>query len=71
MAQILMARLGILSGTRMLWLLIPGDLTTAVPSITANNFRGNLIIANSSIENSYVNLAGSTPANVLMLADSF
>jgi hypothetical protein len=48
-----------------------GTLTSAVPSITANNFKGNLIIANSSIENSYVNLGGSAPANVLLLADSF
>jgi hypothetical protein len=43
----------------------------AVGPITANNFTGNLTITNSYIQNSYVNLAGSTPANVLLLANSF
>jgi hypothetical protein len=48
-----------------------GPLTSALPSLTANNFAGNLTITNSGIDNSYVNLAGSTPANVLLLADIF
>ena len=43
----------------------------AVGPITANNFTGNLTITNSYIQNSYVNLAGSTPANVLLLANCF
>jgi hypothetical protein len=41
----------------------------SIPSFTANNFTGNLTISNSGIQNGYVNLAGSTPANVLLLAD--
>jgi hypothetical protein len=48
-----------------------GSLTSALASLTANNFTGNLTITNSGTQNSYVNLAGSTPANVLLLADSF
>ncbi len=50
---------------------------TAVPpggpvaSITGNNFTGNLTIVNSSMQNVHINLAGSTPANLLLLADSF
>jgi hypothetical protein len=46
-------------------------LTSALPSLTANGFTGNLTITNSGIQNSYVNLAGTTPANVLLLADDF
>ena len=41
----------------------------SIPSFTANNFTGNLTISNSGIQNGYINLAGSTPANVLLLAD--
>ena len=41
------------------------------PSLTANGFTGNLTITNSGFMNSYVNLAGTTPANVLLLGDSF
>jgi hypothetical protein len=48
-----------------------GSLTSALPSFTANNFTGNLTVTNSTTQNSYVNLAGSTPANVLLLADGF
>jgi hypothetical protein len=48
-----------------------GPLTGAVPALTAKNFTGNLTIANSGINNTYINLAGSTPANVLLLGDSF
>ncbi len=48
-----------------------GPLTSAAPALSANNFTGNLTIANSFIQNSYVNLAGSTPANVLLLGDIF
>jgi hypothetical protein len=48
-----------------------GSVPSALPSLTANNFTGNLTITNSSTQNSYVNLAGSTPANVLLLADGF
>jgi len=48
-----------------------GSLTNSVPSLTANNFTGNLTIANSYIQNGYLNLAGSTAANVLLLADGF
>jgi hypothetical protein len=40
-------------------------------SLTANNFTGNLTILNSGITSGHVNLAGSTPANVLLLADDF
>jgi Concanavalin A-like lectin/glucanases superfamily/Pectate lyase superfamily protein/Fibronectin type III domain/Abnormal spindle-like microcephaly-assoc'd, ASPM-SPD-2-Hydin len=47
------------------------SLTSALPSFAANNFTGNLTITNSTIQNSYVSLAGSTPANVLLLADTF
>ena len=47
------------------------SLTRAVPSFAANNFTGNLTITNSSIPNSYVRLAGSSPTNVLLLADDF
>jgi hypothetical protein len=43
----------------------------SLPSFAANSFTGNLTISNSGIQNSHVNLAGSTPANVLLLADSF
>jgi hypothetical protein len=43
----------------------------SIPSFTANNFTGNLTISNSGIQNGYVNLAGSTRANVLLLADDF
>jgi len=43
----------------------------SLPSFTANNFTGNLTITNSGITNGHVNLAGSTSANVLLLADSF
>ncbi|MDP9050218.1 MAG: hypothetical protein M3O31_05755, partial [Acidobacteriota bacterium] len=39
------------------------------PVFAVNNFTGNLILTNSAISNIYVNLAGSTPANVLLLAD--
>lgn len=48
-----------------------GTVQRAVPAISAVNFTGNLTIADSLIQNSYVNLAGSTPANVLMLGDGF
>jgi hypothetical protein len=48
-----------------------GTVQGAVPAISAVNFTGNLTIADSLIQNSYVNLAGSTPANVLMLGDNF
>jgi Concanavalin A-like lectin/glucanases superfamily/Fibronectin type III domain/Pectate lyase superfamily protein/Abnormal spindle-like microcephaly-assoc'd, ASPM-SPD-2-Hydin len=48
-----------------------GSVTSALPALTANNFTGNLTITNSGIENSYVNLAGSTPSNVLLFADNF
>jgi len=48
-----------------------GTLTSGVPSFTANGFTGNLTVTNSRIGNSYVNLAGSTPANVLLLGDLF
>jgi hypothetical protein len=41
------------------------------PSLTANNFTGNLTIANSSIFDSYLALSGTTPANVLFLADDY
>jgi hypothetical protein len=43
----------------------------SLPSFTANNLTGDLTIANSNIQNGRVNLAGSTPANVLLLADDF
>jgi hypothetical protein len=43
----------------------------SLPSLAANSFTGNLTIANSGIENGHVNLAGSTPANVLLIADGF
>jgi hypothetical protein len=43
----------------------------SLPSFTANKFTGNLTISNSTILNGHVNLAGSTPADVLLLADSF
>ena len=48
-----------------------GTLASALPALTASNFTGNLTITNSGIQNSYVNLAGSNPANVLLLADGF
>jgi hypothetical protein len=41
------------------------------PSLTANNFTGNLTIANSAIFDSYLVLSGTTPANVLFLADDY
>jgi hypothetical protein len=47
------------------------SLTNPLPSLTGKNFSGNLTITNSSIENSYINLAGTTPANVLLLGDAF
>jgi hypothetical protein len=40
-------------------------------SLSADNFTGNLTIANSFLQNSYLALAGTTPANVLLLADTF
>jgi hypothetical protein len=43
----------------------------SLPSFAANNFAGNLTISNSGITNGHVNLAGSTAANVLLLADGF
>ena len=43
----------------------------SLASFTANNFTGNLTISNSGFGNFDVNLAGSTPANVLLLADYF
>jgi len=49
----------------------PWGTLTSAPSLSANGFTGNLTITNSRIVNSYVNLAGSTPANVLLLGDLF
>ncbi len=48
-----------------------GPLSSALPALTANNFTGAVTVANSGIQNSYFNVAGSTPANLLLLADGF
>ncbi len=48
-----------------------GSVTNALSSFSAVNFTGNLTIADSLTQNSSVNLAGSTPANVLLLGDNF
>jgi len=43
----------------------------SLASLTANNFTGDLTISNSGIVGTHVNLAGSAPAQVLLLADYF
>ncbi len=48
-----------------------GTLTSALPALAPDGFTGNLTISNSTIENSYVNLAGTTSTNVLLLNDAF
>lgn len=45
--------------------------TVRAPTLAANNFSGTLILANTLIGGSYVNLSGTTPASVLMLGDVF
>ena len=48
-----------------------GSSTSSVPAFTANGFTGTLTVLNSAIANSNVNLAGSTPADILLLGDTF